>query len=348
MDLCGEFRVQVGCNGLVVDWSEVAVGDGWPSISPGRIGAQGAIMIALAAPHVGPKDLEQMAVLLEAAGDFRILRRLDPSAIPTAPSRSTPYGIFLDTETTGLDPVSDTVIELAMLPFDYSETGDILSVGAPFNRLRDPGKPIPPSVTALTGITDEMVFAAMIDPAEVTAFVEKASLVVAHNCQFDRPFCEKLWPIFANKAWACSFREIAWADEGFEGAKLCHLAAGYGFFFDGHRAVDDCRAGVQILAQKLPRSGRTGLSALLESARRPRFRVRAVKAPYVLRSVLKTRGYRWDGGERGQAKAWFADIDEPALETELSFLRKDVYRRDDPPIQVRRVTAWDRYSERYR
>ena len=296
----------------------------------------------------GPRDLEHMASILEAAADYRVLRRLDTSAIPTTPHRSTPYGIFLDTETTGLDPLSDTVIELAMLPFDYDDTGDILSVGEPFNRLRDPGLPIPSSVTALTGITNELVGAATIDPEEVTAFVEKASLIAAHNAEFDRPFCERLWPIFADKAWACSFREIAWADEGFEGAKLSHLATGHGFFFDGHRAVGDCHAGVQILARKLPRSGRTGLAALLESARRPRFRVRAVKAPYTLRGLLKSRGYRWNGGEGRRAQAWFTDVDEQDLEAELSFLRKDVYRRDDAPIQVQRVTAWDRYSERCR
>lgn len=316
--------------------------------APTEAGAEKAAGPAAHLRLAARPDLERMASILEADADFRVLRRLDPSAIPTAPTRSTPYGIFLDTETTGLDPLSDTVIELAMLPFDYAASGDILSVGEPFNRLRDPGLPIPPSVTALTGISDELVGAATIDPAEVTSFVDKASLVVSHNAEFDRPFCEKLWPIFADKAWACSLREIAWADEGFEGAKLGHLAAGHGFFFNGHRAVDDCRAGVQILARKLPKSGRTGLAALLESARRPRFRVRAVKAPYTQRDLLKSKGYRWNGGEGGRLKAWFTDIDEQDLEAELSFLRKDVYRRDDAPIQVQRATAWDRYSERCR
>jgi DNA polymerase-3 subunit epsilon len=296
----------------------------------------------------GAPDLERMACLLEAAGDFRILRRLDPSWIGTASCRSAPFGIFLDVETTGLDPSNDTVIELAMLPFDYAMDGKILTVGEPFARLRDPCYPIPPSVTALTGITDGMVKGAAIAPADVIAWVEKAALVVAHNAEFDRRFCEKIWPIFASKPWACSFREIRWSDEGFEGAKLCHLAAGHGFFFDGHRAVDDCRAGVEILARKLPRSGKTGLAALLESARCARFRVRATKAPYTLRSLLKSRGYRWNGGEEGQAKAWFVDVEEPLLEAELSFLRKDVYRRDDAHIDVQRVTAWDRYSERCR
>lgn len=294
------------------------------------------------------QTLESMALALEASKGFRILRRLDPTWISTAVRRSRPYGIFLDVETTGLDPGRDTVIELAMLPFDYTMDGRILSVGEPFAGLRDPGVPIPPEVVALTGLTDERLAGASIDPLEVETFANGAALIVAHNAQFDRPFCEKLWPIFATKPWACSYREVAWAKEGFDGAKLSHLAAGHGFFFEGHRAADDCRAGVEILARKLPVSGATGLSVLLESARRPRFRVRAMKTPYALRGLLKARGYRWDGDQHGRAKAWFADIDDPYLDTEISFLRTAVYRQGDPPIHVQRVTAWDRYSERCR
>lgn len=292
------------------------------------------------------QTLESMALALEASKDFRVLRRLDPTWISTAARRSRPYGIFLDVETTGLDPERDTVIELAMLPFDYTLDGRILSVGEPFAGLRDPGVPIPPDVVALTGLTDERVAGASIDPLEVETFADGAALIVAHNAQFDHPFCEKLWPIFATKPWACSYREVAWAKEGFDGAKLCHLAAGHGFFFEGHRAADDCRAGVEILARRLPISGVTGLSVLLESARRTRFRLRAVKAPYALRGLLKDRGYRWDGDEHGQPKAWFADVEEANLEAELSFLRRHVYRRDAIHIDPRKITAWDRYSER--
>jgi hypothetical protein len=41
----------------------------------------------------------------------------------------------------------------------------------------------------------------------------------------------------------------------------------------------------------LPRSGRRGLDVLLESARAPRWRIRAVGAPFELRGSLKRRGY---------------------------------------------------------
>jgi hypothetical protein len=56
------------------------------------------------------------------------------------------------------------------------------------------------------------------------------------------------------------------ARSGFEGTKLRDIAPGCGFLFEGHRAVEDCCAGVEILSRRLPKSGPTGLAALLEAA----------------------------------------------------------------------------------
>jgi len=176
--------------------------------------------------------------------------------------------------------------------------------------------------------------------------LESVSLVVAHNAAFDRPFCEPLWPEFASKAWACSLKEVDWAGEGFEGGRLCHIAAAYGFFFDAHRAEEDCYAGVEILTRDLPRSGRPVFAALLESARTPRLRVRAEGAPYGSRLLLKSRGYRWDASGKGGPSAWCAEVAEDALDGEVEFLRREVYRRNDAAIPHRRVTAFDRYSDR--
>ena len=77
-----------------------------------------------------------------------------------------------------------------------------------------------------------------------------------------------------------------------ESARLSNLANGYGLFFDGHRALNDCEATVELLSRPLPRSGETGLAAILESARRPRWRICAVGAPFSVRETLKLRNYR--------------------------------------------------------
>lgn len=289
------------------------------------------------------QELDRMATLLDASGGYRILRRLQERTQVHAPDGTpTRRGIFLDVETTGLDWATDEIIELAMLPFDYSDDGRIFALREPFDALRDPGHPIPAAITALTGITDAMVAGAFIDPAEVAAFIRPAALLVAHNAAFDRPFCEKFCPDFAAMAWACSWREIRWADEGFDGARLSHLAAGHGLFFDGHRAVHDCRAGIEVLGRTLPRSGRTALAALLESARKTRWRVWATGAPYGMRGILKERGYRWNGGLDGRPKSWHVDVEDDAFPNEREFLRREIYR-EDVDVEACRITALDRY-----
>lgn len=294
--------------------------------------------------HSSAEELERMAECLESTGDFRILRRLRPLAFATPTDAPTRRALFVDVETTGLDSSKDTVIELGMVPFDYTLDGTVVAVGEPFGSLRDPGFPIPPEITALTGITDEMVRGATIDPDQVTAFVDRASLIISHNAGFDRPFCEGEWPVFSNKAWACSLQEIDWTAEGFAGKKLSQIAASYGHFFDAHRAIDDCHAGVDILNQRLPRSNRTGLAALLESARTPRWRIWAEGAPYVLRETLKAKGYRWNSGDKGGPRAWYRDVQEGDLESELQFLRTDILGGNNVEIPRHLFTAFDRYS----
>ncbi|MDA9465220.1 DNA polymerase III subunit epsilon [Bradyrhizobium sp. CCBAU 53415] len=290
--------------------------------------------------------MEAAAALLEASGRYRILRRLEPRSLYDEPDGSTAHrGIFLDVETTGLDPTVDEILELAMVPFDFAADGRVFAVHESFDRLRDPGRPVPREVTALTGITDAMLTGASIDPVEVESFVADAELVVAHNAGFDRRFAERFCGAFRHLPWACSWREIPWADEGFDGVRLGQLAAGFGFFHNGHRAADDCRAGIDLLARKLPVSGRRALDVLIESSRTPRWRIRAVGAPYAFRETLKRRGYRWDAGGDGGIKAWFIDVREDAIGDERSFLMREIYRRD-VDIDARRIDAYDRYSDR--
>jgi DNA polymerase-3 subunit epsilon len=293
-------------------------------------------------------ELERAAAFLESSDDYRVLRRLRP--LPRIdPSRfdASKHGTFVDVETTGLDPANEEIVELAMVNFQYSTDGRILGIGESFEALRNPGRPIPPPVAFLTGITDEMVAGRTINPADVAEFVAPAALVVAHNSAFDRRFCERLCPAFAEKAWACSLRDVSWSEEGFvNGAKLANLAAAFGLFFDGHRAAHDCHAGIAVLAQTLPRSGRTVLSAVLQSARLATWRVWARGAPFGVRESLKNRGYRWNDGSNGNPRAWFADVEEEALQAEQDFLRRRVYRDDTAVIEARRVTALDRYSIR--
>jgi DNA polymerase-3 subunit epsilon len=291
-------------------------------------------------------DFEAMARTLEVTGDYKILRRLRPRAAAVPPP-GTPVrlGLVVDVETTGLDPNQDEIIELAMTPFSYGLDGTVFTVGESFQRLRAPSRPIPPEITAITGIDDAIVAGHAIDPVEVAAFAAPAAVVIAHNAAFDRRFLERFCEVFTTKPWACSMTQIDWTAEGYEGTKLVYLANTAGFFYERHRAMHDCLATVELLASPLAKTGGTALGRLLEAARLPTWRIWAESSPFDLKDILKARGYRWNGDAGPRPRAWYIDVTDADREAELNFLRTEIYRADID-ILVRRVDAIDRFSER--
>jgi len=295
--------------------------------------------------HLKPADFEAAADILEASGSYRILRRLQPR--PVAASRIAVPGeklaVIVDTETTGLDHTRDEVIELGMVAFLYTEDGRIGDVIGTFNALQEPRVAISAEITRLTGITPDMVAGHAIDLDAVEAFIEPAHLVIAHNARFDRPFCERLSRGFAVKPWACSHMEVPWSDLGFEGSKLGYLLSHCGWFHQGHRAVEDCHALLEILAHPLSADGHCALSHLLTSARRTVRRIWAEGSPFDMKDSLKKRGYRWNDGTNGRPKSWFIEISEDAHEAEIAFLRQEIYRRDVEPL-TQRITAFERFK----
>jgi DNA polymerase-3 subunit epsilon len=102
------------------------------------------------------------------------------------PLRSSRYVIF-DTETTGFYPYQgDEIIAIGGVVVEEG----VIRKERVFHELVNPYRPIPPSVTNITGITDEMV----ADKAGVCSvignfldFIGDATLV-AHNAEFDLAF----------------------------------------------------------------------------------------------------------------------------------------------------------------
>jgi DNA polymerase III subunit epsilon len=291
------------------------------------------------------QDFEATAAAMEASGRYRVLHRLEMQKVPSVAEPGTRIGMFIDLETTGLDPGSDEIIEIAMIPFFYTTDGVVRGIGEPFNQLRQPTVPIPREVTALTGIDDAMVKGKAIDPEEVAQFAAPAALIVAHNAGFDRRFMERFCDAFSKKPWACSMSEIEWQAEGFEGTKLAYLAMANGFFYERHRAVHDCAAAIELLTHPLPRSCVNGLQRLLASARAPSWRIWAERAPYDIKDVLKARGYRWNGEDNGQPRSWWIDVQDSQKEAEIAFLCQEIYHRE-MPVSSRRLTAYNRFSDR--
>src|SRR5215212_8521400 len=120
-----------------------------------------------------------MAKLLEDSGDYRVLRRLVPRDVFTSIPADQPVkiGIVLDVETTGLDAKTDEVIELGMVKFSYLPDDRIWHVIGTFAALNEPTNPIPPEITAINDITNELVAGQRIDPASVSSFVANANVI---------------------------------------------------------------------------------------------------------------------------------------------------------------------------
>jgi DNA polymerase III subunit epsilon len=291
-------------------------------------------------------NLAAMAEALAKSADYRVLRRLLPRTTFTpSGDQATKTGILLDVETTGLDQRKDEVIELGMVKFDYLPDGRIVRIRDVFSSFNEPTGTIPLEVTALTGITDEMVAGQRIEEATVSSFADEAVIVIAHNASFDRKFAERYWSIFQRKAWGCSATEIEWRKHGFEGSRLGYLLNGRGYFHQAHRAVDDCHALLEILAFELPTAGSPALAVLLEQARKKTMRVWAEQSPFELKDALKRRHYRWSDGSDGRPRSWYVDVDEGKLNEEIAFLKTEIYLRDVEP-RLQTLTAFDRFSVR--
>lgn len=282
---------------------------------------------------------------LENNADFRILRRLDPEAVggPPLTAGNIRRAAIVDSETTGMDAQTDQVLEIGILLFEYvPETAEVGPVVGRLSALEDPGRPIPPESTAVHGITDSMVKDQRFDDAAVSRLLAEASLVIAHNAQFDRPFLEARFPVFKDLNWACSLRDIPWREAGNASSALEFLAYRAGFFYEGHRAEMDCRALLAVLNRPFGTAGDSALKVLLNHARQPTLTLWALDSPFDKKELLKARGYRWNA----ERKVWGLQLPAAARDAEQSWLKANVYGGRGAQLELETLIARVRYSDR--
>lgn len=200
------------------------------------------------------------AALPTPAGDqdLRILRRV--SALSDFPLAERATGTvrrvaIVDTETTGTDVIHDEIIDIAVVVIEVDEVGEIVGIVSAGQALRDPGMPIPPHISRLTGITDADVCGKAIDLDRLERLLAGVEVRIAHSAAFDIGFIENLMPGLAGEAWACSMRDFDWAAVGFDGAKLGYLLTQIGRFNTAHRAMADVVTLLHLLAHRLPHGG---------------------------------------------------------------------------------------------
>lgn len=293
--------------------------------------------------------LEGLAAELEGSGKYRVLRQFAPRERYAEDDGSPKaWAAVVDVETTGWDCRSDSIIQFAMVPFEFGrETGKVYRVGSPLSWFEDPGRPVPAEITRITGITDDDVRGQRIDDSAVEAALADIKLVVAHNAGFDRPFIDRRLPVFRDHYWGCSQVEVPWKNEWrYPSAALeCLMLNPAGRFFGAHRAPNDCQAVVHLLAT-VEHDGRTAMSHLLHSARQKSHHIWAVGAPIEKKDLLKARRYRWNPGDGGGPRAWHKRVSATEKDAELEWLREQMYDgAAGPPWRVDDYTGKNRYAE---
>ena len=162
----------------------------------------------------------------------------------------------LDTETTGLNPRYERVIEVGILRVRDDEIVDR------YSQLVNPGKRIDPFITELTGITNRMVADQPVFSdirEEVLAFLSD-DIIIGHNTSFDirflsaelgEPLCNKYMDTvqFSRKL----FPELS-------NHRLSDMTAYLGLTNNEHRALADCVSTKELydaIKKKMADKGQT-------------------------------------------------------------------------------------------
>lgn len=282
----------------------------------------------------------------DAGGDVRVLRRLEVREELTGEGVDEGASVcaVVDVETTGLDHENDAVIQFAMRRFRFDADGVITRIGASYSFYEDPGRPIPPAITRLTGIGDGDVAGQAFPAAKIEWALNNVTIVAAHNADFDCKWIEKRFKGATGLPWACSMADVGWERRGFDGRKLAFLGVQCGFFYDAHRADVDVDAVVALLGHRFVDDGRTAMSVMMENARADTWLVSAVGAAFEVKDRLRARGYRWNADR----KVWAKEVRDDERLAEEFWLAANIYSDEAQPRclepLIERRTRWDRYA----
>ncbi len=170
----------------------------------------------------------------------------------------------LDLETTGVSPASCEITEIGAVRY---RGGELMGT---FQTLVDPGLPIPPSITILTGITETMVIDAPPISTVLPSLLEFIgdAVIVGHNLRFDISFLNAAairlgYGRLPNQSADTAALARRLVREEVRNLRLHSLAAHFRSpVTPNHRALEDARATAHVFHALLERAGSLGVTNL--------------------------------------------------------------------------------------
>lgn len=169
--------------------------------------------------------------------------------------------VFLDLETTGLSLTQDRIVEIAMLK--------VLPDGTSLKKrkLINPEKPIPAEVSAIHGITDEMVKDAPIFRVaanEIRQFMDNSDLAGYNSNKFDWPLLMEEF-LRAGLDFDMTGRKLLDVQKIYHMMEPRNLSAAYKFYCDkdlenAHSAEADVNATWEVFTAQLQKYEKLGNS----------------------------------------------------------------------------------------
>lgn len=215
--------------------------------------------------------------------------------------------LIIDTETTGVDPQRDRVIELGAILYsiDHQSTLHQLSVLLP-TKSNPQAKLNGISAAASQAISQPLLQQSL---AIFEQMVTESEYAIAHNADFDRQWFNghhlpQLMKQGKPLPWLCTMTDFRWPLAAKQGSSLVNLALDYGIGVNAaHRALTDC----QLIAMLFDRVN--DLQSLLSIASQPKYLYRA-HVSYNDRSLAKEAGFRWNSKD----KIWSRKLGELEVE----------------------------------
>ena len=277
--------------------------------------------LATQADVTGPIEeqpsLWQQSDLLSLVAQPKQVVALDPSPSNSDLNlRSDPINLLiLDTETTGLEPVSAQCIEVGAVLFHVPTRSVLSQVSFLLPAAANPAEHVNGIAAEVTRLPQPW----QAGLQHFLALLADADAVLAHNAAFDAKWfgLGPLPPV--NKPWICSMDDIEWPPERHlrPAPSVRDLALAYGVpVWAAHRALTDCIYLVQVLE----RCG--DLEGLLAAAMEPKLLYRA-NLPYAERHKAKQAGFRWNEPVRGAWSRRLSERQAQALAFEVQRVEAD-------------------------